>query len=396
MHLTESEFRMETLSVKSSAHKGGILLVANWPSDVGYAWWLMESFWAAIARHCEAQYSSIVAFPQLNAIPEVLQQAPIESIEHNFQASSIQQVLDNCRLIRKHQIKIIYLSDYPMSALQYMAYRVCGVKTIISHDHTPGLRAKAKGIIRVLKAIRSNFPFASVDAGFGATSFVTERLRDTYCLKKAKCFTVQNGIDVSQLETQADLRPDWLPKFDQGEFVIITAARANHYKGITFALEVIAELVQRGHRHVKFVFCGDGPHLEEFKQFANELGVDEHCVFPGRVSQLNAAFKLCELGFQPSQGEVGYSLSIIEYMYAGLPVVVPDNPSVCAATEDQKTGCIYSEGDVLSAANKIEWYIHNPDGLRAQGSNAISTVKAHYTLKRTHEALIRAFDVATQ
>lgn len=32
-----------------------ILLVANWESDVGYAWWLMENFWATIAQYYRAQ-----------------------------------------------------------------------------------------------------------------------------------------------------------------------------------------------------------------------------------------------------------------------------------------------------------------------------------------------------
>ena len=37
-----------------------ILLVGNWSSDTGYAWWLMETFWVAIARKFRGRCRVIV------------------------------------------------------------------------------------------------------------------------------------------------------------------------------------------------------------------------------------------------------------------------------------------------------------------------------------------------
>ncbi len=368
--------------------KDGILLVANWPSDVGYAWWLMESYWAAIASSFESTHDSYLVFPELNKLPRVIEQSPITPIEYKFEVSSWSDIKRNCDFIKQHNIRVIYLSDYGVSSFAYLCYRIAGVKYIITHDHTPGLRTEAKGIRKLLKYIRANFPGISVDAAFGATSFVTRRLQKTNCLNANKCFTVQNGIQMHEKPEDWQL-PDWFPQ--DGKFTIITAARANKYKGILFALDVVSELIQNGHQNIRYIFCGDGPHLEEFIARAKELDIDDNCLFPGRVNEVWNLFPYCSIGFQPSQGEVGYSLSVIEYMAAGLPVIVPDNPSVCDATEHSKTGRIYKDLDIQDAVQQISFYIQSNSELASNAESAREVVADKFTLTNSHSSLINGF-----
>lgn len=50
-------------------HKTNVLLVANWKSDVGYAWWLMENFWAEIAEFCkERDWRCHVCYPEVSSL----------------------------------------------------------------------------------------------------------------------------------------------------------------------------------------------------------------------------------------------------------------------------------------------------------------------------------------
>ena len=173
--------------------------------------------------------------------------------------------------------------------------------------------------------------------------------------------------------------------------LIVTAARANSYKGIDFALDVIAILVEKNcFDRFGYILFGDGPDLERFKRKAKELAIEDYCFFPGRVNNASELLGNCSVGFQPSSGEVGYSLSILEYMYAGLPVVVPDNPSVCNATEDGRTGAVYVEGDVTSAADAIGKYLSSSIVRSQHGNKAKAKVEEKYTLDRTHKALIDA------
>lgn len=376
------------MPANSKILEGNVLLVANWPSDVGYAWWLMESYWIAISKHLSSS-KTFLAYPQINKIPCEIQSSAINCLSFNFKKGGVSGLIRNCRFIRRHHIKLIYLSDHPPSSINYLFYRMNGVRFIITHDHTPGTRSVPRGLKKAIKTLLVNLPLMSVDAAFGATRFVTERLQNTGCLRRDKCFTVQNGIEIKDVEL-TNKAADWLPK--EGEFAIITAARANKYKGGMFALRVIKCLVDRGISNIKYVFCGDGPHLEDFKNFAAELDLQDHCFFPGRVESVSSYFSHFSIGFQPSNGEVGYSLSILEYMAAGLPVIVPNNPSVCGATEHNYSGRIYKDRDVESAANQIEFYAKDTTACNKQGKFAKEKIFKKYTLAKTHEALIKSLN----
>ena len=69
----------------------------------------------------------------------------------------------------------------------------------------------------------------------------------------------------------------------------------------------------------------------------------------------------CDIGIQGSKGEVGYSLSILEFMSAGLATLVPDRPSTTLATAHMVTGLVYRPEDVPSAASHIERLIDDTE-----------------------------------
>ena len=380
----------------------GILCVANWKSDVGYAWWLMESYWAKICEHFSPRYRVHLAYPEINTVPQVIEASAITCHLHAFAGNSWADIKRNIVFIKQHNIKVLYLSDYGVSSMAFAMYRLAGVRYIISHDHTPGLRTVASGAKKWLKTIKANFPLMSVDAGFGATEFVARRLHETSCLKQSKCFAIKNGIKVADSAETAEKKAKESahtavanPVIGQfsGRRVIVTAARANRYKGIDFALKVIAELVvNRGYTDIVYLLCGDGPDLQEFQQQSISLGIEANCIFAGRVEGVTQVFKHCYLGFQPSQGEVGYSLSILEYMYEYLPVIVPGNRSVCEATEQGVTGAIYTDREVDSAADAIALYLDDPALQQQHGMQAHKKVVSEYTLAATHQSLIKAME----
>ena len=142
--------------------------------------------------------------------------------------------------------------------------------------------------------------------------------------------------------------------------LVATVARANKYKGIDFALEVFALIAQtQPEINFTYLMLGDGPHLAEFKQRAAQLGLAERVVFLGRVESVDDYLIACDIAFHPSLGEVGYCLAILEYMQANLPVVVPDNPSVCGAT-NAASGVIYPEFNVAAAAQALVELLQQP------------------------------------
>ena len=70
---------------ENNTNHGNILLVANYASDVGYAWWLMENFWIQIADLFSQQGRKVfLMYPVVNTVPSEVSKSSIIIVEHDF------------------------------------------------------------------------------------------------------------------------------------------------------------------------------------------------------------------------------------------------------------------------------------------------------------------------
>jgi glycosyltransferase involved in cell wall biosynthesis len=365
-----------------------IAIAANWDSNVGYAWWLMESFWVKISEEFSQVYRIVICYPSISILPDKIADCPAEKIVFSFNGTDFMSLVRQCFFIRKQQIKYLYFTDKSPTRLAYLFYRLAGAKTIVTHDHTPGVRTIPVGIKRIIKTINTHIPFTTVDACFGATEFIRQRLIKVNCLPPYKCFAINNGIPITDAcVPKVNLRNKYqLPK---DAFIVVSASRAHKYKGIEFALMVLSKINQVvPNNNIYYFFIGDGPHLNEFKVLAHDLGIQKQVIFTGIMTNVRSLFATANCAFHPSFGEVGYSLSILEYMSVGLPLLVSDNPSVCGATQDGITGLIYKEHDVDDAVSKLIQFRNNPKLLIRMSRSAKLVIKKKYSLENTHKTLI--------
>ncbi|NLD91041.1 MAG: glycosyltransferase family 4 protein [Fibrobacter sp.] len=368
--------------------KNAIVLAANWDSNVGYAWWLMESFWITINEEFSPTYRILICYPSISTLPDEIVRCSADKIQFSFNETDFKSVVRQCCFIRKHNVKHLYFTDKAPTRLVHMFYRLAGIKTIVTHDHTPGIRTVSTGFKKLLKIIITHIPLLTADACFGATEFVRQRLINVNCLPKNKCFAINNGIPIiKQDHPIVDLRIKYqLPK---NAFILITASRAHKYKGIDFALMTIAKVHQIvPNNNIYYVFIGDGPDLEQFKVLAHNLGIQQKVIFTGKLTNVRQILASANCAFHPSYGEVGYSLSILECMLEGLPLLVSDNPSVCEATQDEITGLIYKEHNIDDASYKLIQLWNNPQLLTNMGQSAKQIVKIKYNLNDTQKKLI--------
>ncbi len=368
-----------------------ILLVANWDSDVGYAWWLMESYWAAIAQHYADDYRVLLAYPSISRIPEVIENAPIECHTINFRSTDAAALRAQRAFIKQHNVTVMYLSDAPMVSPAYAFYRLCGVKRIINHDHTPGERSLPPAWKRLAKTLINRIPGIYADGVFAATEYVRQRHITVNAIPEYRCFTVQNGLPKAVDVEACDLKQAFgIPK---DRCVVVTTGRANRYKGIDFAIRVMAKTIQDHQQDdLHYLFCGDGPDLDMFRAEVAALGIEDHVSMPGRLSNIPAVLRAADCAFHPSSGEVGYSMSILEYMQAGLPVLVPDNPSVCGATRHQVDGLHYRERDETSAVEALLQLVSSPELRQQYGDQARDRVNSEFSLAGGHQQLLAGMD----
>jgi len=367
-----------------------ILLVANWDSNVGYAWWLIENFWAAIANEfSNKQHKSLLIYPSISKIPPLIEQSPIDILQHDFNDHSIGGTFKLIQIIRKNNIRYLYLSDKSETSILYLILKLFGVKKIFIHDHTPGERPKLFGLKKVLKKLYKRIPLINADVFIAVTDYIRNRMIYSSGLPPEKCHVAKNGINPIGRDPQYRYYAHDTFNLPHDSLLIVTTGRANFYKRIDFLIEVFAKVLARTKSsNLYFIYCGEGPHLEDFKRLASKLGLDKKFIFAGRRNDIPQLLQSCNIGIQASHGEVGYSLSILEYMSAGLATLVPNNPSVCQSITDEFDGIHFEFDNQDALCEKFLQLINDEQSRKKLGNNAITTIENNYTLQNTNRELI--------
>lgn len=368
-----------------------MLLVANYASDVGYAWWLMEGFWASIAHTFMDQFNVLLAFPAITHVPETIGAAPLHLLEHDMSQRSIAGLPGRLRLLRRHHIQAIYFTDRSVLSWEYILYRLLGVRTIIVHDHTPGARSRPTGVRRLLKQLLHRLPYINVDALIGVSGYVHQRHREVVCFPERKCFLAENGLPDRPPAVPLDVHARFgIPR---GRKILVSTGRAHPVKGVHTVIEAMKILVHQEKRtDLHYLHCGDGPLLSALQQLVEAHGLDDFVTLAGRQQEISAILRGCDLAIHASYAEVGYSLAILEFMEAGLPVIVSDHPSVCGATEPGISGVLMKTGDSESAASAIGRLLDDPSHASALGQAAAVRVRERFSLSSTHHQLLAALD----
>lgn len=369
---------------------GNILLVANYSSDVGYAWWLMESFWSAIARRfAEAGRASVLIFPAVRSISERIQNCPVKVEEHDFSDRSAPARRSLKRLIQREKIRYVYLTDRPEYDSLYLSLRRWGVRSIVLHDHTPGERTRVPPAKRLIKRAIHAPGWFSGDHYIGVSRFVYDRFVKIGCIPRNKCSFVRNGI--VPIDRDPALRSYARAAFSVPEeaTLVVSTGRATFYKGIDFMIRCADTLVrERRHEDLYFLHCGDGPDLPAFRKMVSERGLEHRFLFAGRREDVRQILQSCDIGMQCSRGEA-FSLSILEYMSAGLAALVPDHCGNGEANRHGVSGFLYEPGNLTSALENLERLLADRDLRERMGRAASRIVREEFTIERANRELVQ-------
>jgi glycosyltransferase involved in cell wall biosynthesis len=388
MSVVESNRKVGKGEAKTTC-PGNILLVANFDSDVGYAWWLMENYWAEIAHYYhQLGRTCVLIYPRVTTLPDRIAQSPIEVLEHDFEDRSEAGRRRLRSIVRDHNVRSVYFTDKKIFDSYYFRLRSWGIRKIVNHDHSPGERERANWLKRLLKTMIHKTRIFSADHYIGVSDFVRRRLIESGGVPAERCSYVLNGI--VPIHVQAEYR-----QYAHGSFklpkeatIVVSTGRATVYKGIDLLVECANILVNmKGEKNLYFLHCGDGPDLEKFRKLAANYRLGERFIFAGKRMDIREILQSCHIGIQVSLGEA-FSLSILEYMSAGLATLAPDHCGNSEAINDGVDGILYPPGDIESVVEMIRRLSHDGLQRRRLGAAAIQAVHEKFDVKRANADLI--------
>lgn len=179
--------------------------------------------------------------------------------------------------------------------------------------------------------------------------------------------------------------------------VILHVARLVEKKGTEYLLQAFAR-IHRDHPSAVLVVVGDGPRRKMLEALARELGLGARVRFTGALAHADvmalmktaAAFVLPSV--QASTGDAeGLGMVLLEAAATGLPVIGTVNGGIPEAIDDETTGYVVPEKNIIELADRIDRLLRDPSLRQWMGQRGREMVAERFDLGRQTAELERMY-----
>lgn len=206
---------------------------------------------------------------------------------------------------------------------------------------------------------------------------------------------IQWGANVERIGShKGSERLRQLANVPSDAFVVLSTRRLEPICNPEILLYAIPKVLSGTNQKIYFVFVRGGSLQGQLKSLARSLGVEKQTSFIGSLSHeiLEECYTGADVYVSVPQSD-STSVSLLEAMAAGLPVVVSDVPAYLEWIRDGWNGCIVPRGDAGTLAEAILRLVADESARVAFGARNEEIVAKradHMTNMRKMEDLYRA------
>jgi L-malate glycosyltransferase len=317
---------------------------------------------------------------------ELLRGAPVALKEFHPRGGidspqGIYQILRLSWFLRRGRFNVVHTHDLWSNLMGVPAAWLAGVPAIVSSRRDLAQFDWYRGNRRVwLRRIQSlsNVVLANAtavrDSLIAEGGFAPEKLR-----------IIRNGVDIKKFQVPSE-REVLFPDVRDGKVIVLAGNMHSDVKGHPWLIAA-APAVLREFPSTRFVLVGDGEARERFVHQAAELGLSRNFLFLGRRSDIARILASCDIAVLPSRGE-GLPNAVLEYMAAGLPVVVSRVGGGEELVEDGVTGLLVPSEDSAALSAAFLRYLRNPQEAKRMAESGRQFVTRNFSFDR----LVREVD----
>lgn len=205
----------------------------------------------------------------------------------------------------------------------------------------------------IVNRLRTKYAIRKADMITCDAEFVKNEIIKLSGYPKDKIIVFPQGIDLKKFNTKVD-GSEIRNKLGWEDKKILVMTRNFHpVYGIEYFLEALPEVIKEN-PDVRVILCGDGPLRDKLTQIVTSHSISNYVFFAGHVpnDELPKYFRAADAYVSSSLSD-GTSLSLLEAMACGLPVVVTDVPAILEWVENGKNGFVVPRQNSKILARKI-------------------------------------------
>ena len=230
-----------------------------------------------------------------------------------------------------------------------------------------------------------------------AISGVSKRISDEYSRRTGKeVRIILPLIPFERCETEkVVLRKRWNIPMEASVILFVGSLKA--IKRCDILLKSFIELLRVCDREIRphLVFVGDGPLRLQMEIVIRNTGVKSDVTFTGVIEhdRVPELFGLADLYVISSQYE-GTSMSLLEAMFNGLPIIGADSPGINSIIVHGKNGLLYKTECTEELTKMIRELLYDPRKMNMLGNAARDHFLREYRYEEVVDAHIDIFGSA--
>ena len=191
---------------------------------------------------------------------------------------------------------------------------------------------------------------------------------------------IHNGIDISHFPVRKNGNPKNKRK------VIGVVGRFSEAKGHHILFDAVMELLKRRDDFVLYL-VGDGELKDHLMRMARENRLNDHVQFLGFRDDVKDLYQTFDLVVIPSLWE-GLSLTLLEAMASGLPVVATSVSGNIDVIDDGRTGLLVPPNSPCHLAQAIDFMLDHPEKAALYGRSARRVIEQRFSV----QTMVRKYD----
>lgn len=203
---------------------------------------------------------------------------------------------------------------YPTGPLGWLINKNLGVPYIISllGGDVPGIVPKEVGLHHKVLAPFTREMWGKACAVVG-NSYGLSKIAQNF-LPKIEVTTIPNGVDIEKFKPN--------PNNSDNLIKLLFIGRLVNQKGLNVLLKAYHNVIEGGYKNTRLIIIGDGPLMDEYKQFSQDNKLSDFVEFKGWVDfeELEHLYNSSDVFVLPSLFE-GMPSVVLQAMACGLPII---------------------------------------------------------------------------
>ncbi len=312
------------------------------------------------------------------------------------------------RLIRNERPDVVHLNSSKIGGIGALAARMINAERRLSRiwdKESRPMRIVFTGHGWALNEERPDWERFLIGAAHWATIMLAHRTvavsertkREVSILpfSKGRLDVVHNGTGELTLVQKTHARKTLLADehdavMSRRPIVIGTIAELHRNKGLSYALEGIAQLKKQTSEPFVFVVIGEGEERERLTAQRAALGLDETVRFVGFREDASALLSAFDIFLFASTKE-GFPYAILEAGNAGLPVIATSVGGIPEVIDDMKSGILIQSKNPGEIARALSYLIEHKDRRTEFGKAIKERIEGRFNIDHMVDETLRIY-----